>query len=74
MSAFEKIAGMFPDRELGEKVAREVLTEHTNELVEAASKQMGPEDMVPNEREYVTRYVQGWHGALEFLKKIDAGD
>lgn len=43
MSAFEKIAGMFPSRELGEKVARKILAEHTTELVNAATMHIGPE-------------------------------
>lgn len=34
MSAFEKIAGLFPSRSLGESVAREVLGEHAHELAE----------------------------------------
>lgn len=33
MSAFEKVAGMFPSRDLGETVAREVLAEAREETL-----------------------------------------
>ena len=68
MSAFEKIAGMFPSRELGEKVAREILAEHTTELVNAATMHIGPEP-TPSESLVVSRYVTGWYGALDFIRE-----
>ena len=67
MSAFEKIVGMFPSREIGEKVAQEILEEHTDELITRATLHMGPEAS-PHESAFVARYVQGWYGALDFIK------
>lgn len=37
MTAFEKVAGMFPSRELGETVAREVLAEAREETLRRAA-------------------------------------
>jgi len=34
MSAFEKIVGMFPNTDIGEDVAREILREHARELAQ----------------------------------------
>lgn len=69
MSAFEKIANMFPNsRELGEQVAQEILAEHTDELVNAATSHIGAKDN-PSDSVFVSRYVQGWYGALDFIKE-----
>lgn len=68
MSAFKKITGMFPGRpELGEAVAREILDEHIDELVKAAAEDIGP---LAGEYDsmYVSRFVTGWYGALNFLE------
>ncbi|MFG3585104.1 hypothetical protein [Streptomyces sp. NPDC047990] len=38
MSAFEKVAGMFPSRDLGEDVAREVVQEAREETLRLAAE------------------------------------
>lgn len=51
--------------ELVENHRAEILHEAAEEI----RKEMGPVDMVPGETEWVSRYVQGWHGAANYIDR-----
>lgn len=53
-----------------ERLVDAVLTEHAHGLAEESRRFVGPR-AYPHESERVTRYVAGWHDALD---RIDPGD
>ncbi|MFD6361856.1 hypothetical protein ACFWFX_18690 [Streptomyces roseolus] len=44
-----------------------LLREHAKELAEKLRTEMGPKGMIPGESDRVQRYVNGWHGAADFI-------